>query len=91
MSSAFTKMSGCWRFRVTVAWRNWENRRREILISTWTCHDPCLELWAPANKLMKDIATSRQVLETPYRKSGKLLTSLTPLWMKFFSEREKGY
>jgi len=38
---------------------------------------------------MIDIATSRQILETLYRKSGKLLTSLTPLWMKFFSEREK--
>jgi hypothetical protein len=46
-----------------------------------------LELWVPPNKLMIHIAS--QVLETIYRKSGKLLASLIPLWMKFFTGRKK--
>ena len=46
-----------------------------------------LELWVPANKLI--IGITGQVLEAVYRKSGKLLTSLIPLWMKIFTDGEK--
>jgi hypothetical protein len=46
-----------------------------------------LELWVPPNKLMIHIAS--QILEAIYRKSGELLASLIPLWMKFFTGRKK--
>jgi len=79
--------------RVTIARRNREIGSGKILIG---CRVPkwhiytrrlFLELWVPPNKLMIHIA--RQVLETIYRKSGKLLASLIPLWMKFFTGGKK--
>jgi hypothetical protein len=45
-------------------------------------------LWKPATKFMVNVAG--QILEARSRKSRKLLTGLVSLWMKSFSNREKG-